>query len=140
MQQHFSASFWLLICIVDRTLWLGSDRSYINKVSLKNIVIIFQCSSCLASCISFTGSTRCRHVQFFLKRRRLCPLLRNGERSVSESQECVCMCFCGNVHSCRLTGEVGQQFHLLCCHVLYCLSYSTYHLFLSVSVALRRSS
>ena len=85
------------------TYWSCSN---INNISIKCFVII-QCSSCLTSRISSTGSTCCRHVQFFLKGRRLCPLLCNGKLSVSASPTCVCMSSCGNIHSCRVTGEGG---------------------------------
>lgn len=110
------------------------------------MAIIFLCSNSLNYCFDYPGPTCCRHVQFLLKRRGLCPLLRNSEYSESTSQTCVCMSFCGNVHSCRGTGEhrLGQPFCLLCCHVFYCSSYPTHpRLFLPVvfvSVALRSSS
>lgn len=90
-------------------------------------------------CFFYTGSACCRHVQFFLKRRRLCPLFRNGEFTVSTSQHCCCMTFRGNVHSCRVA--VGRMlgklfvFTLLSCTLLLlprCVC-------LSVSVALRSS-
>lgn len=44
---------------------------------------------CEMLCFCHLGSTGCRHVQLFLQRRGLCPLLRNSEYSPT-SHTCVC--------------------------------------------------